>query len=263
MMKYSLPLAGFVSLILCSVLPFHSAYAVDLKAIGQNLDNDTVPMLDRYVYFDEETVSKNVPIDLPVLSKQDIQTWLQQYVADALTLDGRNYDQKTLVNQKYFTTEGYSQYIKSLNVASLPTLLKQQYYHVSAVIPLSPEITQEGVRDTTPAVDRIRAENANLPVPKNFIYVWQVTVPTILTYSVSGKDVRYNVDLEIELIRIPVREDGEKIAINAWRFGKSSVAKDPTQKATEEEAVSDYEAEKQARERIRNSGNLFNFSTTE
>ena len=104
----------------------------------------------------------------------------------------------------------------SLNAASLPTLLQEQNYRLSAVVLDRPEITEQGLRDITPKPPE------GAPQPVNVVpiyqYVWQVKIPTTLSYTRDQEILTYKINVESEVVRIPVREDGTKIALHVWRF---------------------------------------------
>lgn len=200
-----------------------AAGAVDIAALGKPLDNDTTPMRDRYVYFNQEAIDKTVPVDRAILSVPDIEEWLRQHVTDALALNGQNYEQKTSANKAYFTPEGYGYYLNSLEEVSLPVLLKEQGYTLSAVVIDKPEITGHGLRDVTP-------EGSAADAVRKMQYVWLAKVPALVSY-IKDTDVKsYNVVIETEIVRVPLRDDGTKVAINAWRFASSAPAVKPEDK---------------------------------
>ena len=205
------------------LLSASAAGAVDIQSLGKPLDNDTTPMVDRYVYLNQDAIDKGVPIDRAILSVADIEDWLRQNVTDALALNGTDYDKKMALSQSHFTAEGYGYYLNSLEAASLPTLLKEQGYTLSAVVIDRPEITGHGLRDVTP-------KGTPADAPKQMQYVWLAKVPTLISY-IKGQDVKsYNVVIEAEIVRVPIRDDGTKIAINAWRFASSTVVQKPEDK---------------------------------
>ncbi len=195
------------------LLSASAAGAVDIAALGKPLDNDLTPMRDRYVYFNQEANSRTVPIDRALLSGTEVEEWLRQCITDALSLTGDQYEQKTVLNQRYFTPTGYDYYISSLKEASLPVLLKEKGYSLSAVVVEKPDIFGQGLRDITPE------NSAN--GPKQLQYVWLAKVPAMLTYTNNVENISYRAVLEIELVRIPLREDGAKVGINSWRFGET------------------------------------------
>ncbi len=195
------------------------AFAVDIAALGRPLDDDTKPMVDRYVYFNIEATDKNVSLDRAILSTQDIEEWLRQRITDALTLNGAQYDQKIITLKRFFTAPGYAAYVSSLEQASLPSLLKEKAYELSAVVVDRPEIVGQGLRDITPA--------DNPPPNKIYQYVWQARVPAILSYVHGSEILSYNTIIEVEVTRIPLTAEDSKVALNGWRFGESKPVEKP------------------------------------
>lgn len=178
-----------------------AAQSADWKKPVMPLADDT-PMYDRYVYFNESTVGKNVPVNLPVLITPDITEFLSQRVAEVMTLDGRTYDQKIIQNRRYFTDTGYKQYVTGLESAQVPVLLKQRGFSMSGVVLQPPEITAQGLRSDAPGAE----------------YVWQLRVPVTLVYQNIDGSSDYRVTLRAELVRVPMQPDGTLVAINSWQF---------------------------------------------
>jgi hypothetical protein len=163
---------------------------------------DDTPMYDRYVYFNESAVDKNVALSIPVLISEDVQEFLSQRIAELLALDGASYDQKILANRRYFTDTGYGQYVSSLETAQVPALLKQRRFSMSGVVLQRPDIIAQGLRDDSPAAP----------------YVWQLRVPVTLVYQNLDGSSDYRVYVNAEILRIPMRDDGTLVAINSWQF---------------------------------------------
>jgi hypothetical protein len=178
------------------------AEEVDLMKLGRPVGDDT-PMMDRFVYFNETTVSKNVTLDKSVLPPEEAKDWLAQRVAEVMTLDGQSYIPKVTANKKYFTDEGYRQYAAALEGAQVRKLLIEQHYKMSAVVLQTPRLTASGLREV----------EGQPPV-----YVWQMDVPVTLTYQNIDGSTNYTVYLSAEISRIPMREDGALVALNAWKF---------------------------------------------
>lgn len=185
-----------------------AAGKIDIRSLGKPIEDDTASMYDRYVYFDGNTVAKNVPLYHAVLTHLDIQDWLVSQVAQLLTLDGSTYQQQVTISQQAFTPKGYGAYRASLDGAQIPQLLTEQGYKLQSMAKGTPVITSEGVRRTS-----------DDPADRG-VYTWQAELDATLTYIHAGEETAYPVVLVVELIRIPSREDGTLIAIDGWRFGQ-------------------------------------------
>ena len=207
-----------------------SAQAVDWKSLGKPLDDDTKAMTDRYVYSQAETTTdKNVGIDKPVLAPNDVAEWITQRIPELFALSAKDYDQKMVVSQIHFTPKGYGQYVKSLIAAQLPLVVKEKNFTLSAMVPDPPIVTAKGLRDDAD-------KTVTNPVPK-MVYVWQLDTPVNLGYRSPGLTFEvktYKVLIKVDLVRIPMKEDGTLIAIDGWRLEEYKPTLLPTSSAKPE-----------------------------
>ncbi len=185
-----------------------SAQSVNLQALGRPIDDDSKSVYERGVYFDDNTTDKNVTLDKAVLSNGEIQSWLQQRIAELLTLNGASYEKIVVGNKKLFTQHGFADYVGSLERVQLPKVLKEQGYKTSAVAFDPPNITAQGLRDET--------DPTQPDAPKKFVYVWQASVPVTLTYTRATDNKPYKVRVTVEIVRIPMQPDTSLIALNSW-----------------------------------------------
>ena len=194
--------------------PAPTAPVADWKSLGKPLDDDSKSMMDRYVYMNTDASDKNIPLDRAVLSQRDIQEWINENLAQVLTLDGRNYDSQVYNSRLVFTPTGYADYILYLRNANFAKFLKDNQYKVTSFVQGSPAILSEGVQ----------TEAGKFPY-----YRWQAKAILILSYldyrnqtpAALFKDVpkdkidnRLPIQANIELIRIPMQANGSVIAIN-------------------------------------------------
>lgn len=205
---------SFIFVLLCGVYTA-PALAIDILSLGKPIDNDLKEMKDRLVYLDADVADPSVALDRPIFSTSEIDEWVQQSVAEVLNLDGETYDSQTALSKRFFTEQGYTEYTASLISASLPVLLKEQGYALSAVVLQRPEITAQGLRDIAP---KIQSAGAAQSAPSIFQYVWQVNVPVVLTYTKIQEIMTYDILVNTEIVRVLGRQDDQKIAMNIWRF---------------------------------------------
>ena len=72
-MKYTLAVMAMLMTTVLSVMVAHAQ--IDVESLGKPLGpDDSVPMVDRYVYFDEGEATKNAPLNLPVISHEE--SWI-------------------------------------------------------------------------------------------------------------------------------------------------------------------------------------------
>jgi hypothetical protein len=205
--------------ILCLLLVLSTpafAQAVDWKSLGQPLDDDTKAMRNRYVYTNTDTLSKNIPVDKPVLSQAKIAEWLNEHLGQIMTLDGKRYDSQVYANRLIFTPAGYADYIVYLKTTNLAPFLKDNQYKVVAFVDGPPNITSEGLEQ----------------IGTDDVYAWQVTATLVLSYldynnqppaalykNQPKADNRLPVQAKIDLIRIPATNGANLVAINHLSFG--------------------------------------------
>lgn len=186
----------------------------DWKSIGTGLADDRKPMNDRYVYMNGEASDRNIALDKAILTQSDIRDWINENLAQILTLDGRIYDRQVYENRLVFTPSGYADYIIYLKGANFSQFLKGNQYKVTAFVEGAPKTLSEGVQ-TVPG--------------KAPTYHWQASAILILSYldyrnqppaalfpdASKGKiDNRLPIQANIELVRIPAQENGSIIAID-------------------------------------------------
>jgi hypothetical protein len=189
--------------------------SVDWKTLGRPLDDDTKSMKDRYVYFNSDAMSKNIPVDQALLPQDQVITWVNDHLGQAMTLSGKLYDAQTYNNRLLFTPTGYADYIVYLKNTNLGAFLKTNQYKLAAVVDGVPKINSQGLQ---------KLNNVDT-------YTWEITsnlalsyldyrnqAPAALTKDPANKNNRSLVQAQIELIRIP-SQNNNIVAINHLSFG--------------------------------------------
>lgn len=204
------------------------AFSSDWKTLGLPIDDDSKSMMDRYVYFDDATTDKNVSLSKPVISHADMEEWIKSHLGQIMTLDGQKYDADLARNGPLFTPRGFADYVLYLQDANMKKFLTDNQFKVVAYVEGTPEITTQGLRDEHATL----RESDPLIAPK-MVYVWQANATIILSYLdyknqppanlFPEKDPRkivnrFPVKARLEIIRIPVQESGNLVAVNRVRF---------------------------------------------
>lgn len=202
--------------------------ASDWKKLGNPVDDDSKSLLDRYVYFDDATIDKNVTLSKPVVSYHDMEDWLKSYLGQAMTLDGRNFDSQIKKNGPLFTPRGFADYVMYLNDANMQKFLTDNQFKVIAYVEGTPEITTHGLRD-----ENATAREQDPSIEPKLVYVWQANATIVLSYLDYSNQPphslfpqrdphkinnRFPVKARIEVTRIPMQADGNLVAINRIRF---------------------------------------------
>lgn len=232
-MRFILPL-----LILCAAFPAFAQEAAqapaaeqeatqpttkpDWDAIGRPASDDTKDMMDRFVYFNADATDVNVALDNPVLSPVEIREWIRANLSGVFTLNGQTFDSQIIRNRFNFTPRGYADYVTALRNSKIDTYLKENRYKLSALILEDPIIVAKGIRKS---VDKDKKEIAT--------HVWQLETRIYLAYLDYANEVpevlqnkndpaldtnTFSFDLKVELVRIPMQENGNLVAINTLLF---------------------------------------------
>ena len=198
------------------------------KLLGKPMTDDSKQMKDRFVYMNAEATDTNISLARPVLSQIEINDWMNEHLSQILTLDGKAYDRQVYANRFVFTPTGYADYIVYLRSANFAKFLKENQYKVTSFVQGSPEILSEGIQSEP---------------GKTGVYRWQTKAILILSYldyrnetpaalfkgiEKSKIDNRLPIQANVELVRVPMQEDGSMVAINHLSFTAPDTAK-PTE----------------------------------
>ena len=213
-----------------AVLPAN-AQSIDWKTIGKPLDDDTKSMMDRYVYINQEATDKNVTLDRPVLSQQDINNWIKEHLTQIMSFDGLKFDAQLTQNRNIFTASGYDNYTGYLNNTGLDKFLKDNRLKTVSFVEGEPQVTAQGLREIPASLEPANPAQAN--APKKFNYVWQANAMLVLSYLDYRNEVppsiaqspdrakaqnRFPISVTLELVRIPMQENNNLVAINSIQF---------------------------------------------
>lgn len=116
----------------------------------------------------------------PSLSLGLLQNWVANFAVSVHTFDFQNFDNQILDVKKYFTDDGYKDYLVS--VAALSETIKQRQLLVSCVVLEAPAIQ----RNTT--IDNH--------------YEWYVRVPVMIRYDSSSTSRNERRDLSLLIKRV-------------------------------------------------------------
>lgn len=199
-MKYILAVVAVFVVVSFPVMAVHAQ--IDVESLGKPLGpDDSIPMIDRYVYFDEGEVTKNAPLNLPVISHEDIMDFANLAIPNALTMSYRNYTQRLPEIEPYFTQSGLDDYYAMVKSVNLLDTLTKHYYVLSGAVQGVPFI-------------------AEYDLGEDGIYYWVVDVPLLLSYTQSttkGEKVfPFNMTVRITVKRVPVGPSWHNVKIDKW-----------------------------------------------
>lgn len=190
----------------------------DWKSLGQPLADDTKPMMDRYVYNNIEATDQKLSVAVPGLSQDDIREWLNEHLAQILTLDGKSYDRKVYDNRVIFTPNGYAEYVVYLRSANFAKFLKDNNYKVTSYVDGQPAIISEGVTTENGKTPTYHWKAKAIMVLSYLDYRNQIPMALFKDKPKDKIDNRLPIQANIELVRIPVQKDGTMIAIHHLSF---------------------------------------------
>ncbi len=196
--KHSLAILGIVASFGISL-----AHAeIDVESLGRPLGwDDSVPMVDRYVYFDAGEVTKNAPLDLPVISHEEVLDFANLAVPNALTMSFRNYGVRLPEIENYFTQQGLVDYRAMVKSVNLLETLTKNYYVLSAAVQGVPLVQEYGLGEDK-------------------IYYWVVDVPLMLSYTQSttkGEKVYpFKMTVRIMVKRVATGPSWHNVKIDKW-----------------------------------------------
>lgn len=123
------------------------------------------------IYFATDSVSrliKLIPLSQPNMSTADVMAWTAEAVQAAYSYDYVNYGSELQASQKYFTTYGWTQFIRALTASNNLLAVKQRKMVVSASITGTPTILAQGILAGK--------------------YAWKFQMPVTVTYLMPPYD---------------------------------------------------------------------------
>ncbi len=119
------------------------------------------------------------PLNRPYVKQEDLLNWVSKAVVAAYTHDAQNYQSQLQSAAEYFTTEGFDEFIRSMQSSGTLDAIKRNVLISSAVLQGAPVIVAEG-------------ETAG-------VYLWKIRVPVLVSYrsSTKGDDKKRMVTLVV------------------------------------------------------------------
>lgn len=135
------------------------------------------------------------PLSDPVLTDQEVLQWVSVAVRRMYEIDFVHWKDQLQQIQDYFTPQGWEYYIAALKSSdNLNTITKLKMVSSSQIT------------------------GAPLIVEKTVIsgrYAWKVQVPLLVMYqNTSTQPIRQTLDVTLILLRVPVQDNPNRIAIN-------------------------------------------------
>lgn len=138
-----------------------------------------------------------VPLSDPLLNTSQLANWVSEALAQAYTLDAKNYATQVENNRGKFTSEGFEQYKEALISSGTIDLIKRKVLISSATVTSAPII-----------VDTLRAPDGTL--------FWKMQAPMLVTYTSAREQLTENLMVNLVVARVPTTERSNGVAINQF-----------------------------------------------
>jgi intracellular multiplication protein IcmL len=167
-----------------------------LVLFAWDLYQRTYKPLPQYYAINDDKAYKMTALNQPNLTTNAVLRWATNAATSALTFNFYNYPQVLHDSRRYFTPEGYKNFIAALNAAgTIETVVKKQLA-VYAVLTDTPIVLKEGdIGEST--------------------YAWQIQFPMLLTYE-SERENKQNIVLTLIVARVPTSESVTGIGIASF-----------------------------------------------
>jgi len=139
------------------------------------------------------------PLEKPHRTNNQIQEFLSMVISEALTFEGRDYDQVLRNVRPYFTKSGFDQYTAYLDSIKMKDTLIKSNYRAGIFF------------DQNPYVGKGQAFQG--------AYRWQANMPIVLSFSAKASDqiVNRKLNVGLQLRRIKSAGDPNEMRIESWQ----------------------------------------------
>jgi len=180
-------ISAMINFVLMLVLIYKIMYPLEARYYGTITQGRTFPL---------------TPLMEPNQSDSAVTEWANQAAISAFTLDFVNYSQQLNQASQYFTTEGWQQFLDSLQQTNNIEEIRQKRLTVTAVAQNTPVILQKGVL--------------------NGRFSWRIQMPILITYQSSSSIQQQTSVVTMLVNRISTLESYRGIGISQFNVGSAS-----------------------------------------
>lgn len=137
-----------------------------------------------------------IPLNAPFKTREQILNWASEAVTSAYTMDAANYVQRGEEISRYFTTDGFNEYVQAMNTSGTIELIKKETLIATAVPLAVPSVINEGEVNGT--------------------YMWRVRVPIRVQYQTQGKGTTQNLMVTVVIQRLPTETTKYGVGISQF-----------------------------------------------
>lgn len=134
-----------------------------------------------------------IPLDQPNLSDKALVQWASSAVISVYTYNFNNYRQVFQDNRKYFTPDGWQQFISALTRSRNLQAVTSKKLVLSAVLSSAPIVNREYIQDGR--------------------YTWQLQIPVMVTYESLSEEFHQNLIVVLTIQRISTLDSVDGVGI--------------------------------------------------
>lgn len=153
-------------------------------------------------YFATSIYSRLTPLtalDRPNQSDSSVLLWSTQAAISAYTLNFGNYQSQLALVNRFFTRNGWSNFITALNRAQVLQQITAEKLEVTTVATKAPVILDKGVL--------------------NGLYSWRIQLPILVNFQGSGDRVQRRFLVTMLVTRVPTKHSARGIGIAQFVVG--------------------------------------------
>ena len=136
------------------------------------------------------------PLTEGVLQPQFLKGWASLAVTETFNFGYSSYQKRLEQSAKYFTPEGWKNFLQALDEAQLLEFVVKNKQQVSTVLTGTPTITSEGV--------------------ENNVYTWHVDLPVETAYAGDTSIETMPMIVSLTIIRIADKNSATGVGIQQW-----------------------------------------------
>lgn len=145
-----------------------------------------------------------IPLDMPNQSDSAVIQWATQAAIASYTYNFVNYQNELKAASRYYTRNGWSQFLAALKESQSLEIVKSKKLIVSAVAAKAPVILQKGLLGGR--------------------YQWRIQVPVLVSYQSASENLRQTQVVSMLVKRISTLETPRGIGISQFIVRRSAFA---------------------------------------
>jgi intracellular multiplication protein IcmL len=146
---------------------------------------------------EDGTLKELIPLNQPYVNQEQLLSWASQAAISAYSFNFLDYRANLQNARKYFTPEGFDNYVKSLDSSGNLKATIERKLVVKPVITDVPIIVKEGM------IAGVR-------------YGWRIQIPMLIQYVSASDKIEQPVLVTLLVVRVSTLDSGTGIAISSF-----------------------------------------------